>query len=428
MSDLIDVAVVGAGPYGLSIAAHLRHTGMTTRVFGLPMHLWRASMPAGMFLKSQGFASNISAPGGAHTLRAFCRSTERDYGDYGVPVPLETFAAYGRDFQRTLVSDLEEVLVTDVARLDGNGNGDGTYELRLADGRRPRARNVVIASGVEHFADVPEPLSALPGHLCSHSSAHSDLGALRGRDVIVVGAGQSALESAALLHESEASVRVVARAGQLTWNGPPLSPDRPLARRIREPEAALGSGWATWFYTNHPNVYRRLPADERVRRARTALGPAGACWLRSRIDGRFPVLLGHTLIGAEPEPSGDRVRLRVRAADGERVLTADHVIAATGYRAELSRLHFVGSPLREKVRTVGGAPWVGRDFQSSVAGLFFVGPAVAATFGPVMRFVHGTHFAASTVSRHLASAGRAGGGGRAGAAAPKTAPARGVLR
>jgi hypothetical protein len=89
-------------------------------------------------------------------------------------------------------------------------------------------------------------------------------------------------------------------------------------------------------------------------------------------------------------------------------VTADHVIAATGYRTDLARLPFLGDHLRSRLRTVtgSGSPAVGGDYQSAVPGLYFIGPAVAPTMGPVMRFVFGTRHASAAVSRQLASASR----------------------
>lgn len=400
MSDAVEVAIVGAGPYGLSLAAHLRAAGVGFRQFGLPMRLWQEAMPRGMFLKSQGFASNLSDPAGTYTLEAFCATAGLPYASYGLPVPLDTFVSYGRWFQSELVDGLEEVLVTDVTRRAGG------FEVTLATGEQVPAHQIVVAAGVEHFAYVPRPLSALPVALCTHSSAHTDLGAFRGQQVIVVGAGQSALESAALLHEHGGIVQLVAREQNLAWNGEPLPLERPLWQRLHEPEAGLGSGWATWFYSNHPAAFRHLPQPTRVHRARTALGPAGACWLRSRVDGQFPVHTGQAVRSAEPTAGG--VRLGITGAGGtSRVLAADHVIAATGYRASVARLSFLSDQVRAGLRTVAGTPAVGRDYQSSVPGLYFIGPTVAPTFGPVMRFVFGARHAATTVTRHLAPA-RAG--------------------
>lgn len=395
MTDAVDVVVVGAGPYGLSLAAHLNAADVRYRHFGIPMRLWRTAMPRGMYLKSQGFASNLSDPGGTHTLAAFCASTGRPYASYGTPVPLETFTEYGRWFQRGLGLTVEESLVTEV-RCD-----DGGFQVTVDNGECVTSRAVVVAIGVEHFAYLPESLSRLPPALCTHSSAHTDLAAFRRSEVVVVGAGQSALESAALLHEAGADVRVLARNRRLAWNGEPLPPDRPLLQQLREPEAGLGSGWATWFYPNHPDLFRRLPPSTRVYRARTALGPAGACWLRARVEGQFPVLTGHVVTAAESAGSG--VRLTVTAADGKtREVTADHVIAGTGYRADVARLGFLGEDIRSALRTLKGSVVAGRGYESSVPGLFFVGPLVAPSFGPVMRFVYGARHAAVAVTRQLA--------------------------
>ncbi|GAB3392422.1 FAD-dependent oxidoreductase [Amycolatopsis echigonensis] len=389
-----EVVVIGAGPYGLSIAAHLRGKGVRFRHFGTPMHLWRDAMPEGMFLKSQGFASNLSDPAGTHTLAAFCRETGREYGDYGVPVPLDTFVAYGDWFRAAQAAGLED---RTVERITGTGGG---YELKVDDGEVVRTRHVVCAPGVQHFAHLPAEFARLPEQVCSHSSAHRDLGRFRGKDVIVVGAGQSALETATLLHERGASVRLVARASKVAWNGPPLPPDRPLLRKLREPEAGLGSGWSTWFYSTRPRVYRSLPPRVRIRRARTALGPAGASWLRTRAEGEFPTLLGRSIVGGEPVAGG--ARLRLRAADGTtEQLETEHVIAATGYRPAVAHLSFLDDALQVKLRRIGGAPWVDGGFRSSLPGLWFAGPVVASSFGPVMRFVYGADYAARTVAKQF---------------------------
>jgi FAD-dependent urate hydroxylase len=393
VTDAVDAAIVGAGPYGLSLAAHLRAAGVKYRLFGLPMELWRARMPRGMYLKSQGFASNLSDPSGSWTLARFCKIEDRPYADYGLPVPLEVFVAYGDWFAGQLSNRVERTLVTSV-RSCGCG-----FELALGNGDTGTARHVVLATGVEHFAHVPAVLADCAQ--VSHSSAVTDPGSYSGMRVTVIGRGQSALETAALLREHGADVQIITRSAALAWNSPPLPPDRPAWQRLREPEAGLGSGWSTWFYSRHPDLFRRLPERNRVYRARTALGPAGASWLRRRVDGLIPVRTGQSVDAVRHTASGVSIRLVSR--DGERTeVAADQVIAATGYRPDLRRLAFVDDDLRSRVRTVAGTAAVDGCYQTSVGGLYVIGPAVAPVFGPVMRFVYGTDHAARTVARRLA--------------------------
>jgi cation diffusion facilitator CzcD-associated flavoprotein CzcO len=166
-----------------------------------------------MFLKSQGFASDLSSPDRKHSLEAFCEASGLPYASYGLPVALEIFVSYGLWFRQELVPDLEETLATEIFREKGH------FGINFANGEHCAARNVVIATGVEHFAVVPDELAELPASICTHSSAHDDLGVFRDRRVLVLGAGQSALESAALLHECGAKVQLVARRKKLSWNG-----------------------------------------------------------------------------------------------------------------------------------------------------------------------------------------------------------------
>src|ERR1700680_4642126 len=116
MTDSSNVAIIGAGPYGLSSADHLRARGIEFRIFGSPMHSWRTRMPAGMFLKSEGFASNLYDPAGRFTLSRFCAENALPYRAIGLPVSLQTFTAYGLAFQRQLVPNVEDKVVVGLDR------------------------------------------------------------------------------------------------------------------------------------------------------------------------------------------------------------------------------------------------------------------------------------------------------------------------
>jgi thioredoxin reductase len=390
---MVDVVIVGAGPYGLSLASHLRARGNPFRIFGSPMQTWRQHMPTGMFLKSEGFASNIDDPNGRFTLRRFCEETGRGYGDYGVPVPLDVFAAYGLWFQQHVVPELEQ---TDVTRIEKAGSA---FVVQLASGETVSCRRVVVATGVSHFAYTPTELAQLPHTLRTHTSEHVSFDVFAGRDVAVVGAGQSALETAALLRERGAAPMVIVRNPYVEWNDYPKPDLQPVVTRVRDPITPLGAGWKLWAYMSFLPTFRLLPAATRVRVVRETLGPAGAWWLRERVEPDVPLLLGHRIVRAEAHEGA--VRLELRNGDRRRELRVDHVIAGTGYRVRLDRLGFLAPELRGELRTVAGAPRLSRYFGSSVRGLFFTGLAAAHTFGPLMRFVCGTGFVSRRVARGL---------------------------
>jgi FAD-dependent urate hydroxylase len=402
-----DLVVVGAGPYGLSIAAHAASAKLDVRVLGRPMASWRDHMPNGMFLKSEPWASNLSDATGERTLAAYA-TTRRIPAEHGSPLPIGTFTDYGLWFAERLGVPVEERTVTAVAT---HGNG---FRVETADGEALLARSVALATGVMPFARLPRALRGLDPVLASHSSDHRELTCFRGREVAVIGAGQAALETAALLAETGARPVVVARAGRVNWNTPPQPLERRWPARLRAPHSGLGTGWSTWAWSELPRAFRLLPGATRARIAATAMGPAGAWWLRDRVEGVVPIRLGHRLLRAMPLGRSDGVRLELSAnesADDAADFTVEtgHVIAATGFVPDLRRLLILDPSLRERLATVRGtrAPELDAGFESSRPGLFFAGLVAAPSFGPSMRFVHGATFTAARlvagVRRRLAA-------------------------
>lgn len=395
MSITTNVAIIGAGPYGLSIAAHLRAQGVEFRIFGSPLYSWRAQMPKGMFLKSEGFASNLYDQAGEFSLQRFCSESGRDYADMDKPVPLETFTAYGVAFQQRFVPDVEDKKVVGLER-----TSDG-FQLSLDNGETFTARRVVVAVGLSDFRQVPDQLAGLPPQVLSHSAEHHDLGIFEGRDVTVVGGGSSAFDFVASLRLAGAKPRLVARRRQLKWNMP--NGRQPWVRW--SPVSGLGGGWRNCFFERAPMVFRHLPQDARHYIVRRWLGPAGGWPSRQYVE-QSSVFLGQRLRGAEY--SGGGVNLRLVDQDGaERTVMTDHVIAATGYKVDLRRLPFLSDELKTSIRSAENTPVLSPNFETAVPNLYFVGLASANTFGPVMRFLLGARYTARRISRHVSQVGAA---------------------
>src|SRR6185437_1637439 len=165
---------------------------------------------------------------------------------------------------------------------------------------------------------------------------HRDPAESRGQEVAVIGAGQSALESAALLHEQGAKVHVIARTGKVAWNSKPGGADRPLSERWKYPESGLGEGRSQWVYANYPLGFHLAPESQRMKRAYTALGPAGAWWLRPRLENQVDFMLDRSVVAAEARDGG--VALQIKGPQGTEELFVSQVIAGTGYRPNLTKL------------------------------------------------------------------------------------------
>ena len=383
------IAIIGAGPYGLAAAAHLRSVNVDAHVFGGAMNFWEQQMPARMLLRSSWEGSHISDPQNQLTLDQY---EQAEGVRLARPLRLTDFINYGRWFQHQAVPDLDP---RRVARLEATSEG---FQLKLEDGELIWTQRTVIATGIASFAWRPSQFSALPPALASHSSEHCNLGRFKGQTVVVIGGGQSALESAALLHESGASVEVIVRSPRIHWlsYGTPFhtwshSPSNPL-KRILFPSSEIGPIGLNWI-VDTPPLLRRFPLALRSRIERRALRPAGAGWLPPRLDG-VRVTRGRVVSSANA--FGRQVRLTLDDAT-ERCV--DHALLATGYCVDISRCEFLSSVLSRLVRRVNGYPELTAGFESSWSGLHFLGASAAGTFGPLMRFVAGTGYAASALAR-----------------------------
>jgi thioredoxin reductase len=395
MADL-ETALIGAGPYGLSIAAHLKARGLPYQMFGTPLVSWRKYMPEGMVLKSERFASNLWDPARRFTLERYSAERRERYQPVGLPLPLATFLDYADWFRDHAGVEARDVQVTRIERAPAG------FRLALADGATLTSRRVVLATGHMAYRVLPPELAHLPAPRLLHTALLGDVKSYRGRDVTVIGAGQSALESAALLHEAGARVRVLARGREFGWNLP--SKPRGLMERIIAPDAGVASGWKSFAISELPRVFRwYFPAAKRHRFVAGSYGPSGSWWLRERVEGRCELVPGAIVRAAEP--LGGQVRLVVERAAGRSEILTDHVIAGTGFKVDVDRLDYLDAGLRAAlVREGPGIAALDAHFETSVPGLFIVGVTSAPVFGPIMRFMYGAKHVAPVLARRLRSA------------------------
>ncbi len=386
----ISVLIVGAGPYGLSVAAHLQEAAIPFRIFGRPMHTWATQMPEGMHLRSPGLASSLSGGKKSYSLAQFCAETNRPYAE-STPIALEDFCAYGEEFARRYVPNLEDDYIRSIDRTGEH------FRVTAASGERFFARNVIMATGLNYLQHIPEEFRHLPTSRVTHPSQHRSYTHFAGRDVTVLGSGGSALNAAVLLHEAGARVTLLARSRKLRVDQCDSIRTHP-ATQDSLPCPALGPNSASVA----PDLYRHLPAP--VRGLLSRKHSSGDRALQGRMEG-FTKLLGCRIHAVEAADGGcGRLRLTLTDLQGQpRQHLTSHLIAGTGYRYDKNRLGMLSQSLREQIRVNSlGAPKLNRRFESSVTGLHFVGPLAAPSFGPNLGSIAGTQFAAGRVTEDLA--------------------------
>ena len=390
-----DVVVMGAGPYGLAAAAHLLGRGLKVAVFGKPLNLWHENMPQGMLLRSYWWATNISDPHKKYDLEHYFKAEGQHPGD---PFPIETFIDYGMWFQKHAIPDVDETYA-DVIEPKGH-----EYELRLVDGRVVKSQAVVMAPGLAYYVYRPSEFDHMPVELVSHTSDHYTFEGFSGKRVAVIGGGQSALETAALVHESGAHIDLITRS-PIHWLSGDSLKNRSLINQIRFPKAGIAPGWFNWGFEHLPYAFQRLPRDkkDRLLRGRGRFGPAGAAWLKDRILGKV------TIHESQPVRQMQEVdgEVAMTLSNGE-TLRVDHVILGTGFIMDIKRLPMLHPSLVEAIETYQGAPILSNRFETNLPGLYFIGYSSVSSCGPLYRFVVGTDAAArkvaSAVARQVAHA------------------------
>ncbi|MEW9582991.1 NAD(P)-binding domain-containing protein [Paraburkholderia sp. DGU8] len=387
-----DTAIIGAGPYGLSLAAHLKAAGVDHQLLGQPMLTWKNYMPPGMLLRSEAFASSLHAPRAGFTVEDYCRLKRLPYEPMGIALPLETFVDYALWFHANLVGASQPVDVASLRRVDGH------FHLALSDGRSLSARKVVIALGLKAFAQTPAVLRGLPERYATHSERYGDLTWARGQDIAIVGGGQSALGLSALLHELGARPHVLMRESHVVWHTRPEA-TRSIASKLKGPDAGLGRGWRSLFLSECPGIFHLLDDARRKLIMEKSYGASGAWWLHDRVVDKVKLSF-RTEVRAASVDNG-RVVLRVSTDGRDAAVGADHVIAATGFKTDMRQHAFLSKDIADTLAGSAGLPELTSNYETQVRGLYVIGPACAHSFGPVMRFVYGTKHASPCVARHI---------------------------
>lgn len=384
-----DVVIVGAGPYGLSLAAHLRARRVNFRIFGEPMRFWR-DLPDGINLKSPATSTNVFIPERGHTFPEWCR--QRNLEDYE-PCSMASFADYGLWMQRRFVPEIESVKVVNISR-DGE-----VFRIAAENGATVKAKHVVVATGLSCLASTPGFLQHLQPPLLKHTSVVSDFSEFKGKRVAVIGGGASAIESGALVHEAGGMPEIFVRGSHvIIYDRTPRR--RSLRERILRPTSPIGNGAVPFLIAKLPLLPHLLPTAKRLRLLNGYAPPSAPWWIKDRVANVVPISTRHEIVAAR-EVQG-RVRLTIRSADAlDREQDFDRVIAGTGYEKDITRLAFLDSGIVGKIGKIEKAPMLSMNFESSVKGLYFIGPMSELSFGPIARFVAGAEFTAKSLARYL---------------------------
>ena len=378
-----DLLVIGAGPFGLSMAAWAQDAGIKYLCVGTPMEFWRTQMPGGMYLRSA--PSWQLDPPRVYTLERFLSLSDRDPR---TPISRTEYLAYAEWLQRHRGIVPRDTRVT---RLTAPATNQGPFEAQLSDGGMVAARLVVAAIGFGAFAHVPEDLRAcVPPGRGVHTAEFVRFDDVAGRRCLVVGGRQSAFEWAALMHEAgAASVEIVHRHTTPAFAVSEWEWVTPLVERMRaEP------GWYRQLAeSERREIERRLWSEGRLK-LEPWLGPRVAA---STITPRP----GCTVIACRERSDG---AMDVELSDGH-TLVADRIVFATGYKVDIERVAFL-RPLVHSgaLRVRNGFPELDEHFQTSVPGLFITSMPATQDFGPFMAFTVSACVSAAIIGEPIRSA------------------------
>jgi cation diffusion facilitator CzcD-associated flavoprotein CzcO len=384
MSRHTELLIIGAGPFGLAMAAYASHHHMDYLVVGHPMSFWHTHMPQGMCLRSA--CDWHLDPLKIHTIEAYLHTQQLRPADVE-PLSRDVYVRYALWFQQ---QKRIEPLCMSVEQLNSSPDAPHIFEAILADGEMITARNVLLAVGFQYFQHIPDELAqTIPPGYFLHTCDCVRFDAFQGKRCLIIGGRQSAFEWAALLHEHGAAAIHVShrhatpefRRSDWSWVGPLV-------------EAMV----------DDPGWFRRLTVEEKQAlnqrfwaEGRLKLEP----WLKPRID-HDPIKIWPTsqVVSCQQLPQG---ALEVTLSVGER-LTVDHFILATGYQVNMANIPFLRrGNILPRLQRHNGYPVLDEHFQSNLPGLFITSMAATQDFGAFFAFTVSVGASARIIGSFLKS-------------------------
>jgi FAD-dependent urate hydroxylase len=376
--------IIGAGPYGLAVAASAKGNGLDYLLVGEPMSFWKDHMPEGMFLRSS-WDWHLDSMNES-TIEAFL--DERGLSKEDVtPFSLTDYLDYCAWFQERNGLDPSPLWIERVDGLNPQA-ADGSRFVAVAnDGTTVTARDLVIALGFTHFVQTPSELAELiPAFRLLHTHDCCSLAPMANKRCLIVGGRQSAYEWAALLGEAGAAEIHISH---------------------RHPCPAYAEADWSWVppivdgMIDNPSWYRNLPAAEKQAVGRRLWGEGRLKvepWLEERIR-QAPVTIWPETTVVAAEETGDD--LLVELSNGTK-LHIDSVILATGYQPELSRVPMLANGnLLSRIECQDGLPVLDEMMQCSVSGLYLTSMLAVGSFGPFFAFTVAARTSAALILRGL---------------------------
>lgn len=367
---MLDVIIIGAGPYGISVAAHAVAKKLSYKLFGYPMDFWKNRMPQNMFIRTPHDLVSFSDPRRELTIQNFASATNTKIVS---PLPRTVFVSYAFWFAEKSGITFTPELIQTLSR------EDGFYSVVTEGGERFDARNIVIATGIKDFKYIPDQFNVLPSTLVSHTLGFTSFEQFRNKEIVVYGSGQSAWEAAALLRQEKAKVHLVFRAKAPVYGG----------NRLQE---VVLKGIGNMFY-QLPGIFKK-----KLWQIASATVPI-AHFLKSYVEGKVPQMNGVSIVQAD-EVDG---KVRLKLSSGME-MEADHVIVASGFKINMNRLSFLDSWLLSEIEREEGLeqfPKLNKNFESSSKGLYFAGPLSSRSHGPTFQFILGLEKTAKTIIKAI---------------------------